>query len=109
MMVPNEPEYRFTKQDYSYITCLYFIQDIWTKYSNMPNFNENLDILLQTAEKSYLKGIAPNTYPDKDEQAHIPTLDLHCPFVFSLKDGIHKVLESCFVSVCDRLQAEFDR
>lgn len=109
MMVPNQPEYRYTKEDYSYITCLYFIQDIWTKYSSMPKFNEQLDILLQAAEKSYLKGIAPNTYPDKDEQAHIPDRDLHRPFIFSMKDGVHKILESCFVSVCDRLQAEDKR
>lgn len=109
MMVPNKPEYRYTKEDFSYITCLYFIQDIWVKYSSTPKFNDHLDILLDAAEYSYLKGIAPNTYPDKDEQAHIPQQDLHGPFVFSMKDGVHRVLESCFVSVCDRLQAEFDR
>lgn len=109
MMVPNQLEYRYSKKDSTYITCLYFIQDIWTKYSTTPNFSENLDILLDTAEYSYLKGIAPNTYPDKDEQAHVPTRDLHGPFVFSVKDGVHRVLESCFVSVCERLQAEFDR
>lgn len=107
-MLPEAPLYPYDKETVNYVTCLYFIQDVWEKYYNDPAFSKNLWILVDVAEHCY-RWIAPNIHPDEEEKAHIPRQNLHIHDVFHFNKWIHLVLESCFRSVCKRIEAEYER
>ncbi len=107
-MLPEEPIYPFDKKTVTYVTCLYFIQDIRERYSQDPSFEKDLWTLLDVAEH-YYRWVIPNTLPDDNSPAHILDDDLHIDEIFHFATWVHLVVESCFRSVCKRLEAEYER
>jgi hypothetical protein len=90
------------------VTCLYFIQDVRERYSQDTSFEKDLWTLLDVAEH-YYRWVIPNTIPDDDAPAHILDGDLHIDEIFHFATWVHLIVESCFRSVCKRLDAEYGR